>query len=310
MSNITTGEIMVEDFEHKREDWEQEIVRQMKEAFHGDDNPDNEIGRYGVPGLFSALAAPARGSVEEQAFGTGWTELDEILKFYLGQFVLVTGIAGHGKSVFLFNVITKLARERGIKSFLFVPENEGNLYHTLSRIWSDEKTFERFAKDQCFVQSSHQKYWKDKPKTLQWVLERATVSVVRDKAEVVIIDPWNELEWAKPRDQLMTDYIRDCLMYLKEFTRAFNVVTILVAHPTKAINESSGRVPRLADIEGSMNWFNKCDNGLIVVREKNNAKVISAKVREIGAGREGACYFNVESKTGRFAPIYGGVDLG
>lgn len=299
---------MTDDRMDKRE---QDLIRRMKEAFHGDDNPDNQIGRYGVPGLFSALDGPSRGSVAEQAFGAGWWELDEIFKFYLGQFVLVTGIAGHGKSTFLFNVVAKLAREKGVKSFLYVPENEGYLRDTFAKMWVNKATFDHFCKEQCFVQFAAPQYSGDKSKTLQWVLDRATVAVVRDKVELVLIDPWNELEQAKPREQLTTDYIRECLMYLKQFTRAFNVTTILVAHPTKAVNEHGGRITSLAEVEGSMNWFNKCDNGLIVVREANpnTAKVVSAKVREIGAGRLGACYFNVDPETGLFTPMHGAVDV-
>jgi hypothetical protein len=105
---------------------------------------------------------------------------------------------------------------------------------------------------------------------------------------------------------LLTDYIGECLMMLKQFCRSLNVVVIVVAHPTKAVNERGGRLAGLADIEGSMNWFNKCDNGLIVVREaeQNTARVISAKVREIGAGRLGVCYFGVDPNTGIFTPFY------
>jgi twinkle protein len=79
----------------------------------------------------------------------------------------------------------------------------------------------------------------------------------------------------------------------------------LVAHPTKAVNDNGGRVPTLADIEGSMNWYNKCDNGLIVHRDpdKNRTGVLSAKVREIGAGQRGTCWFDVDPKTGTFKPV-------
>jgi hypothetical protein len=45
---------------------------------------------------------------------------------------------------------------------------------------------------------------------------------------------------------------------------------------------------------------------LIVVREAGNtAKVISAKVREIGAGKLGSCSFYVDPLTGQFTPQYG-----
>jgi hypothetical protein len=96
-------------------------------------------------------------------------------------------------------------------------------------------------------------------------------------------------------------------MLIKDFCRTMNAVVIVIAHPTKAIAANGGRVVSLADIEGSMNWFNKCDNGLIVVREPgtNACKIISAKVREIGAGKLGSCHFTVDPQTGRYEPQYG-----
>jgi hypothetical protein len=94
-------------------------------------------------------------------------------------------------------------------------------------------------------------------------------------------------------------------MLVKDFCRTMNAIVIVVAHPTTAIAANGGRIVSLADIEGSMNWFNKCDNGLIVVREGNTAKIISAKVREIGAGKVGSCHFMVDPMTGQFLPQYG-----
>jgi twinkle protein len=235
--------------------------------------------------------------------------LDQIFKFYLGQFVVVTGVAGHGKSTFVLNCLLKLAKEKGVRSFMYVPENEGYLREKLRKIWTgNDETFEHFAATQCFIQSSSVGN-RDAVKTMSWVLGRAASAVVNDGVEMILIDPWNELDRAKPRDMLLSDYIGQCLMELKDFCRSMNATVIVVAHPTKAVNENGGRVAGLADIEGSMNWFNKCDNGLIVVRdpERNSARVISAKVREIGAGKVGVCHFQVEPTTGLYTPQYGAV---
>jgi hypothetical protein len=69
-----------------------------------------EMPDQSVPaGLYALADLPQRGSVAKQAFGAGWPELDEIFKFYLGQFLVVTGIAGHGKSTFILNALLKLA---------------------------------------------------------------------------------------------------------------------------------------------------------------------------------------------------------
>lgn len=259
-------------------------------------------------GLYALADLPQRGSVAKQSFGSGWPELDEIFKFYLGQFVVLTGIAGHGKSTFMLNVLLKLALEQGMGSFLYVPENEGHLREKLRMIWrGNDKKFEHFCRSQCTVQSSTQKGQHEPAQDIRWVLDRAAWAVQNRSAEFVFIDPWNELDRARGRDEMMTDYIGRCLMLIKDFCRTMNAIVIIAAHPTKAIGANGGRVVSLADIEGSMNWYNKCDNGLIVVRDAatNTSKVISAKVREIGAGKLGTCHFTVDPMTGQFTPQYG-----
>lgn len=258
-------------------------------------------------GLYALADLPQRGSVAKQAFGAGWPELDAILKFYLGQFIVVTGIAGHGKSTFILNVLLKMALEKGLGSFMYVPENEAHLREKLRLLWrGSDAAFKHFCGSQCSIQSAvpHQQY--EPLHTIDWVLDRAAWAVTNRKAEVVLIDPWNELDRARQRDELMTDYIGRCLMLIKDFCRQYKAIVIVVAHPTKAIADTGNRVVSLASIEGSMNWYNKCDNGLIVVREAGNtAKVISAKVREIGAGKLGSCAFTVDPNTGKFTPQYG-----
>lgn len=267
-----------------------------------------DIHRHDQPGYFPLAELPQRGSIAKQALGTGWWELDQIFKLYPGQFVVCTGIAGSGKSTFLLNVICNMAREHGTRSFLYVPENEPHIRDKLRLIWGDDRTFKYFSEDQCYLQTAQPSHYYDEPRTLSWVLDKAVVAVERDNVDVILIDPWNELERAKPHDMMLTDYIGQCLMYLKQFCRAYSVTVMIVAHPTKA-GVSQGGTPTLADIEGSMNWYNKCDNGLIVVRDpdKPTAKVISAKVREIGAGKRGMCHFFVDPDTGRFTPQKGAV---
>ena len=260
-------------------------------------------------GVYTLADLPQREPIDASAISTGWWELDQIWKLYPGQFTVVTGIAGHGKSTLILNVIANIA-EQGYKTFMFVPENEQSIQSKLRRIWGSRKGWDYFSGGQVFIQAATEEAFGDQPMDLYNVLERAVQVIEREGLEILLIDPWNELEHLKPRDELMTDYIRRALMYLKRICRHYGVSVILVAHPTKAaVNESASRVPGLADIEGSMNWYNKCDNGLIVVRDNGSGstRVISAKVREIGAGKIGVCHFNVDPDTGRFSPQHGAV---
>jgi len=264
--------------------------------------------RHEEAGYYALADLPQRASVAEIAMSTGWWELDQIFKLYPGQFVVVTGIPGHGKSTLLLNIICNLWRDR-VKSFLYVPENESHIREKLALMWNNTALeFDVFSEIGCFVQCSVPDTFDQIPHTLDWLLNKAATAVVRDGVKILLIDPWNEIEHAKPPTMAMTDYIRQCIMWIKQFCRMYSVTVIMVAHPTKA-GVVDGKIPTLSDIEGSMSWYNKCDNGLIVVRDpsSNSCQVISAKVREIGAGKRGRCFFQVDPQTGRFTPEMGAV---
>src|SRR5207342_2649433 len=79
--------------------------------------------RHGQPGYSALAGLPQRLSIADPAISTGWWELDQIFKLSPGQFVVCTGVAGHGKSTFLFNVLCNIARKNDIRSCLYVPEN-------------------------------------------------------------------------------------------------------------------------------------------------------------------------------------------
>jgi twinkle protein len=164
-------------------------------------------------GLYSAGDFPQSPPVDQIAFGTGWEELDKVYKMYPGQFVVVTGIAGHGKSTFLLNVVTRIALREGKRSFLYVPENERHIISILTRIWpSTPASLEYFLNAQCWVQSQSHQYSEQEYQTLDWVLDKAMYAVQNHGVEVLLIDPWNELERLCPKNMSMTEYVGQCLM--------------------------------------------------------------------------------------------------
>jgi twinkle protein len=265
--------------------------------------------RHGIPGYYALADLPQGSPLSEAVLSTGWDELDKILKIYPGQFIVTTGNAGSGKSTFLFNLIMNLCWTHGKRAWLYVPENEVNLVQKLAQIFGDQEggsQFGAFANTRCFVQSSNYQHYNDEPRDIEWILGNAFASYEKDGTSLFLIDPWNELERARLKDENLTDYIGRCLMRVKMFTRETSATVFMVAHPTKAAN---GRDVTLGDIEGSMHWFNKCDNGLIVKHEAGSPEttVISAKVREQPyAGRIGHCIFLVDGQTGMFKQQLGG----
>lgn len=268
---------------------------------------ENEISS----GLFSLKNLPQRGSVSHIAQGTGWWELDQIFKLYPGQLVVVTGIPGSGKSTFMLNMLANLSRTADFRSMLFVPENEAHLREKMERIWGDRPGFDKFCGEQCWVQSAVASDYEAPAQTLSWILDQAIAGIKHAGVDLLLIDPWNELEWARrPKDQTATEYIGECLKLIKYFSRMYDVAVVVVTHPTKDVGrDGKARNITLYDIDGSAHWYNKCDNGLIVVREPGTraTKVISAKVREKGAGKIGVCFFDVDPETEVFTPQIGAV---
>lgn len=264
--------------------------------------------RYGLPGYFSGAELPQSGPIRDIAFGVGWPELDEIFRFYPSEFVVVTGRPGCGKSTFMFNCLVQLAKNHGIASFCHIPENERHIVEKLRRIWSDDDSFDHFLANQIFFQSAQPEHYGSEVRELTWVLDRACDAIQRDKVEIILLDPWNQIERAKPREMPLTDYIGDCLKYLTQFCRAMNAIVVMVAHPTKPTNGGG----TLYDIEGSAHWYNRCDAGLYLTRDPDmpRCQVMVQKVREEpDAGRKGYCFFQVNSRTGVFTPEYGSTSL-
>jgi RecA-family ATPase len=70
--------------------------------------------------------------------------------------------------------------------------------------------------------------------TLDWMLDRMEVAVVRHGVQVIVIDPWNEMDHTRARDETMTEYVGRAIKALKRFARKFQVHLIVIAHPTKS----------------------------------------------------------------------------
>jgi len=269
------------------------------------------VSRYGLAGYFAAADLPEAAPIADCVLSTGWRELDGIFKLYPEQFTVITGKPNHGKSTFALNLTINVARLHGMRTFFYAPENERDFKNKMRKIWlardrveNCEHRFEHFLATQAYVQTNRHAE-PDLLKTITWVLSRAVEAVERDHCELVLLDPWNWIERAKRKDELLTDYINECLYNVKDFAQRYEVPVLMVAHPTKTVKDQTA--PTLYDIEGSANWANKCDNGLVVVREQGDvAKVISQKVREQPeAGTLGARNFHVDIASGLFTPIVG-----
>jgi twinkle protein len=145
----------------------------------------------------------------------------------------------------------------------------------------------------------------DAEMSLEDVLEYARMAVVRDGCKMVVLDPWNEIEHKRRRDEQETDYISRALRAIKRFAKQYDVAFWLVAHPSKPQNGAKGP-PGLYEISGSANWANKADYGLTYHRPKfdvNEAKIIVNKVRMGLPGKRGEVAVTFDFRNSRFRAL-------
>jgi twinkle protein len=122
---------------------------------------------------------------------------------------------------------------------------------------------------------------------------------------MVVIDPWNEIEHKRRRDETETEYISRALRMIKRFAKQYDVAFWLVAHPSKP-QQGAKNIPGLYDISGSANWANKADYGLTYHRPQfdvNEAKIIVNKVRMGLPGKRGEVSVTFDFRSSKFRPL-------
>ena len=272
--------------------------------------------QYPVRGLYRLSEYPPL--PELQPVSLGWSIFDGIypgngwMKIFPGEFIVITGIPSHGKSTWVLNLAYNLARCHGWRSAIFSPEmpTVPHLRDKLRRIISgsaaaDAET-DRIIEAFCTFIDNDPNDIDEDDITLEWLIEKARDAVMRDGIRVLIIDPWNEIEHARKRDETISEYIGRAIRMLKRFARQFGVVVIVLAHPTKDIWErGKQRTPTLYDIDGSAHWFNKPDHGLVIERDPvaDQSTVHISKVRFDETGFRGAIRMAFDVATQRYSEL-------
>lgn len=260
----------------------------------------DRLYRYGMP---SGLATP-------------WASVNPLYTVMAGEWTLVTGIPGHGKSEWLDALMVRLAQDHGWCFAIFSPENQPTEYHLSKlaekyigkpfgsgpsdRMTPDEKEIAIGFLDDHFV------FLMPELPTVEGLIERLKCIVKRRGIRGVVLDPWNEIDHTRTGGLSETEYISQSLSKLRAFARAHGVHLWIVAHPTKLQKEPDGSypVPTPYDVAGSAHWRNKADNCIAVWR--NTAANTSAvevhvqKVRKKSVGQVGMATLRYDRITGQY----------
>ena len=251
---------------------------------------------------------------------TGFDTLDEYYTVVPGQWTVVTGVPGHGKSNVLDHIMVNLAKYSGWRFGIFSPENQPTSRHFASimekyagqpfdkgrpgRMTEDKKDeAKRWVKDHFSVILPHE----DDSWSLEGILDLAKSLVYRKGIKGLVIDPWNEIDHNRENNMSETEYISKALTTMRNFARIHQVHIWLVAHPAKLYKDKDGKypVPTPYDIAGSAHFRNKADNAITVWRnagrpDQTVADVHVQKIRYKEVGKLGRASLRFDPPSGCF----------
>ena len=247
---------------------------------------------------------------------TGWEEMDKICTNERRRNIIVTGTPGAGKSEWVDELVLRLCLRHQWKIGFFSPENIPIVYHLRKLI--EKLTGHRFqngcgmtegllARSEEFLAENVSHISLKGNATPDRVLAKARELVVRRGCRIFVFDPLNRFDHEPAPGQTETQYISNLLNKFTEFATQYNCLLILVAHPRKMNrNPTTGATPRVEmyDINGSSDFYNKADYGIVVERDKEigitRVYVDKVKFKHLGVG--GVATFVYDPVNGRYLP--------
>jgi twinkle protein len=261
----------------------------------------------------------------ELGISTGWTGLNQFYNVVPGELTIVTGVPNSGKSEWIDALLCNLNKKVGWKFALCsmenkVPEHARKLLEkhigkpffnakygeSLDRICIEElKLGQQWLNDTFSLIRCEN----DSLPSIDWVLGLARIAVLRHGVNGLVIDPYNELNHQRPSNQTETEYVSQMLTKVKKFAQHNSCHVWFVAHP-RQLHQWVGTPPNLYDISGSAHFINKCDNGIVIHRNRDPetgpidlVQVCVRKVRNKVVGTIGDAYLTYNRATGQYSDL-------
>jgi twinkle protein len=143
--------------------------------------------------------------------------------------------------------------------------------------------------------------------TLDAVLKKGAELVKRKGIKCLVIDPFNKIRDINAGTDDVNRYTMEYLTKIETFCKKYDVLTFIVAHPTKMYRDKDGQIeePTMYSIKGGGEWYDASYHGILVHRDYEaktvKAKVLKVKFQNLGENQAEA-HFKWEPKSGCFIP--------
>lgn len=247
-------------------------------------------------------------------YQVGLDNFDSIFSTYTGQFITVTGIPSSGKSDFVDQMIVGYNEKYGWKTAYASPENTPTYLHAhklMRKTWQGMPTVADIKTEKWNQVADHVNdnyFFIDMERyTLDAVLKKGAELVKRKGIKCLVIDPFNKVRDANAESGDVNAYTLEYLTKIEIFAKKYDVLVMIVAHPTKMYKDAKGNIeePTMYNIKGGGEWYDASYHGLLVHRnyEDKTVKVKVLKCKFQNLGENGAeCHFKWEPNSGCFIP--------
>ncbi|CAA0832269.1 Twinkle homolog protein-chloroplastic/mitochondrial [Striga hermonthica] len=261
----------------------------------------------------------------ELGVSTGWRALNDLYNVVPGELTIVTGVPNSGKSEWIDALLCNLNHSVGWKFALCSMENRVREHarkllekHVRKPFFDvrygehiERMSVEELEKGKKWLSDSFAliRCENDCLPNIEWVLDLARMAVIRHGVNGLVIDPYNELDHQRSFNQTETEYVSQMLTKIKRFAQHHSCHVWFVAHPRQLHNWIGGP-PNMYDISGSAHFINKCDNGIVIHRNRDPdsgpldiVQVCVRKVRNKVIGTIGDAYLTYNRVTGEYMDI-------
>ena len=248
-------------------------------------------------------------------FQVGLDNFDKIFSTYTSQFITVTGIPSSGKSDFVDQMCIGYNRNYGWKTAYASPENKPNFLHAhklIRKTWEGLPTKDDIGSSKWKQVTNHindNYFFIDMDRyTLEDVLRKGAELVKRKGIKCLVIDPFNKIRDVDCKSEDVNRYTMEYLTKIETFAKKYDVLVIIVAHPTKMYRDKEGKIeePTMYSIKGGGEWYDASYHGLLVHRDYDaqtvKAKVLKVKFQNLGENQAEA-HFKWEPKSGSYIPL-------
>lgn len=283
---------------------------ELKERVMRGDLPWPVVGIFQLPDLPEPPPLPT--------WEPGFPQWESKVRLAPKTLSVVTGHPGHGKTALWNQIWFHVVKTYCVPICTFSAETrpKPHVRRQLRALYSGglERNMSDKQREAADAWIKDRYFWlvhADNCPSLEWILDRAAVCVIRYGCRILGIDPWNRVEGSRKPNEREDEYVLRCLRTMYAFAVDFNVHVQVLAHPAKMEGHRRGSAPQLEDIAGAKHWDNMPDQGFTVHRPKmwekgqmiTEAQFYHRKARIEELGYPCKLGLNFDRETGRFKSV-------